>query len=401
MTSFFRSMSRRRDGVRSPMSKKNSDGAPPKAPRGQLRFRDRDPKVIGVWGAVGVVALMAVSLNYDRIPYINGMHGATVYVADAAGLNTGDEVHVAGMRVGSVRKLQLDGDRVRVKFDIDTDVDLGADTSAQIKTDSILGRRALGIFSDGRGELEDRTIPIDRTSVPYSLTSALGDLSDTVEAMDTDSVQDALDVLAETMEDSSPEVRGAIDGITRLSRSLNERDEAVRDLLDKAAGTTDVLGQRSDQINQLMVDGNVLFTQLDMRKRALSELIVNIDELARQLSGLVQDNEAQIGPALDKLEQVSDLLIRNKEDIDLGLRRIVPFSTALSEAVSSGPWFNAYVSNLSLGQYQQTILRDLMPLIDDRVQPEPGLVTEPTIPGVPGLTTMDEFPGWGEKRLPR
>lgn len=374
---------------------------PPKSPRGQLRFRDRDPVKTGIWGAVGVIVLMGVSLNYDRIPYVNGKHGATVYVADAAGLTTGDEVQVAGMSVGSVRKIELDGDRVRVRFDIDTDVDLGADTSAQIKTDSILGRRALGVFSDGRGELADSTIPIERTSVPYSLTSALGDLSDTVEAMDTDQVDQALTVLAETMEGSSPEIRGAIDGITRLSRSLNERDEAVRELLDKAAGTTDVLGRRSDQINQLMVDGNVLFTQLDLRRRALSELIVNIDELSRQLSGVVQDNEAQLGPALDKLERVSDLLIRNKDDIDLGLRRIIPFSTALSEAVASGPWFNAYVSNLTIGQYQQTILRDLMPLIDDRVRPEPGLVTEPTLPGYPGLTMMDEFPGWGEKRLPR
>lgn len=380
---------------------KNNDGAPPKAPKGQLRFRDRDPKVMGVWGAVGVVALMGISLNYDRIPVVNGKHGGTVYVADAAGLSTGDEVQVAGMQVGTIRKIELDGDRVRVKFVIDTDVKLGTDTSAQIKTDSILGRRALGVFSDGRGELEDRTIPIERTSVPYSLTAALGDLSDTVEAMDTDAVQEALDVLSETMEDSSPEVRGAIDGITRLSRSLNDRDQAVRELLEKAAGATDVLGQRSDQINQLMVDGNVLFTQLDMRKRALSDLVVNIDELSRQLSGLVQDNEAQIGPALDKLEKVSDLLIRNKEDIDLGLRRIIPYSTALGEAVGSGPWFNAYVSNLSLGQYQQTILRDVMPLIDPRVQPEPGLVREPTMPGQPGLQTMDEFPGWGEKRLPR
>ena len=379
----------------------DSSQAPPKAPRGQLRFRDRDPKKLGVWGAVGAVALMGISLNYDRIPYVNGMRDATVYVADAAGLDTGDHVQVAGMNVGTVRKIELDGDRVRVRFAINRGVELGADTSAQIKTDSILGRRALGVFSDGRGDLEDNTIPIERTSVPYSLTSALGDLSDTVEAMDTDKVDEALTVLAETMEGSSPEVRGAIDGITRLSRSLNERDEGVRQLLEKAAGTTDVLGRRSDQINQLMVDGNTLFTQLDLRRRALSELIMNIDELARQLSGLVQDNEAQLGPALDKLEQVSDLLIRNKDDIDLGLRRIVPFSTALSEAVASGPWFNAYISNLSLGHYQQTIVRDLLPLIDDRVQPEPGLVREPTMPGVPGLTLMDEHPGWGEKRLPR
>ena len=379
----------------------DSSQAPPKAPRGQLRFRDRDPKKLGVWGAVGAVALMGISLNYDRIPYVNGMRDATVYVADAAGLDTGDHVQVAGMNVGTVRKIELDGDRVRVRFAINRGVELGADTSAQIKTDSILGRRALGVFSDGRGDLEDNTIPIERTSVPYSLTSALGDLSDTVEAMDTDKVDEALTVLAETMEGSSPEVRGAIDGITRLSRSLNERDEGVRQLLEKAAGTTDVLGRRSDQINQLMVDGNTLFTQLDLRRRALSELIMNIDELARQLSGLVQDNEAQLGPALDKLEQVSDLLIRNKDDIDLGLRRIVPFSTALSEAVASGPWFNAYISNLSLGHYQQTIVRDLLPLIDDRVQPEPGLDREPTMPGTPELTFMDEHPGWGEKRVPR
>ena len=379
----------------------NQAGAPPKAPKGQLRFRDRDPKKIGIWGAVGAVALMALSLNYDRIPYVNGMRGATAYVADAAGLKTGDEVQVAGMRVGSVRTIELEGDRVKIGFDVDTDVAMGADTTAQIETDSILGRRALGVYSDGRGELEGRTIPLERTSVPYSLTTALGDLSDTVEAMDTDKVDEALTVLAETMEGSSPEIRGAIDGITRLSRSLNERDEGVRQLLEKAAGTTDVLGERSGQLNQLMVDGNTLFIQLDLRRRAISELIVNISELSRQLSGLVQDNEAQLGPALDKLEKVSDLLIRNKDDIDLGLRRIVPFSTALSEAVASGPWFNAYVSNLSLGQYQQTILRDLMPLIDDRVRPEPGLVTEPTLPGYPGLTMMEEFPGWGEKRLPR
>ena len=377
---------------------KNKDNKPP---RGQLRFRDRNPKAIGVWGVAGVVVLMAVSLNYDRIPYINGMHGATAYVADAAGLNTGDEVQVAGMKVGSVRKIQLDGDKVRVQLDISTKVDLGTDTSAQIKTDSILGRRALAVFSDGRGELADRTIPLDRTSVPYSLTSALGDLSDTVEAMDTDSVQDALDVLSETMEQSSPEVAGAIDGITRLSQSLNKRDEAVLDLLDKAAGTTDVLGRRNEQINQLMVDGNTLFTALDLRKRALNELVTNIDTLAQQLSGVVQDNEAQLGPALDKLERVSDLLIRNREDIDLGLRRIVPYSTALGEAVASGPWFNAYVVNLSLGHYQQTLVRDLMPLIDDRVQPEPGLVREPTMPGVPEATLLDEFPGWGEGNIPR
>lgn len=382
------------------MSKKD-EGAPLKAPKGQIRFRDRDPKWIGIWGSVGAVVLMAVSLGYDRIPYVNGTKNATAYVADAAGLNTGDEVQVAGMKVGSVRGISLDGNRVKVDFAIDTDVDMGEDTSAAIKTDSILGRRALAVYSDGRGELPDKTIPIERTTVPYSLISALGDLTNTVEAMDTDKVDEALATISETMKTSSPEVRGAIDGITRLSQSINKRDQGVRDLLDKAAGTTDILGTRSGQINQLMVDGDKLFTALDLRRRSISELIVNIDTLAQQLSGLVQDNEAQLGPALDKLEKVSDLLIRNRDDIDLGLRRVAPFATALGEAVASGPWFNAYISNLSIGQYQQTIVRELMPLIDPRVQPEPGLVREPTMPRIPEVKIMDEFPGWGVNRKPR
>lgn len=380
------------------MSKKSG---PPKARKGQLRFRDRDVSKIGVVGVLGSVILVGLSLNYDRIPYLNGTRNATAYVSDAAGLAVGNDVQVAGMNVGKVRDISLEEDKVKVSFSIDTDVDLGVDTSAQIKTDSLLGRRAFAVFSDGRGELADTTIPVARTSVPYSLTSALGDLTSTVEEMDTDSVDEALTTLAETMEKASPEVSGAIDGVTRLSRSLNKRDEGIRTLLDKAAGTTDVLGQRSDQLNQLMVDGDTLFTELDLRRRAISELVTNIDALARELSGVVQDNEDQLGPALDKLEKVSDLLIRNRDDIDLALRRIVPYSTALGEAVASGPWFNAYIQNLSIGQYQQTLVRDLLPLIDDRVQPEPGLVTEPTLPGVPGLTLMDEFPGWGAERKPR
>ena len=377
----------------------DTGSAPLHAPKGQLRFRDRDPKKIGVLGLVGCVALMGLSLNYDRIPVVNGKKNAVAYVADAAGLHTGDSVQVAGIKVGNVRDISLDGDKVRIDFVVDRDVRMGADTSAKIKTDSILGRRALAVYSDGRGDLPDDTIPVERTSVPYSLTSALGDLSDTVEELDTQKVDEALRVISETMEKASPEVKGTLDGLTRLSQSLNKRDEALLDLLHKAAGATDVLGTRSEQINTLVVDGNTLFTELDLRRRAISELIVNIDSLSRQLSGLVQDNEETLGPALDKLARVSELLLRNKDDIDLGLRRIAPFATALGEAVASGPWFNAYISNLSIGQYPQSLVHDLLPLINDEVPPQPPLQREPTMPGVPELKLQDQHPRWGQERF--
>ena len=366
----------------------------PRAPRGALRFRDRNPVPIGIIGMLVCVALVAVSLTYDRVGFLNGTRNATAYVADAAGLKTGDEVQVAGIKVGQIRKLSLDGDRVRVDFSISRDVTMGDDTRAAIKTDSLLGRRALAVYSDGIGELDNNEIPLENTSVPYSLTDALGDATKSINELDTDQVTKALDELSKTMDAAGPEVRSTLDGLTRLSRTLNDRDIAIKDLLKKANDSTDVLSQRSDQFVQIIDDGNTLFQALDERKRALNDLVRNIDGLAIQLSGLVQDNEAQLGPALDKLERVSDQLIRNKDNLDLALRRMVPYSTALGEAVATGPFFNAYVSNLSQPQYMQTLFHDFMPLVDPNLGPQPPLEREPTLPATPEFKPGPEFPGW-------
>lgn len=368
-----------------------------KVPKGALRFRDRDPRLIGLLGIAICIVLVVVSSTYNKVGWIMGTHRATAYVADAAGLKTGDEVHVAGMRVGTVRDLTIADGRVEVDFDIDRDVELGSDTRAQIKTDSLLGRRALAVFSDGKGELPDRTIPLERTSTPYSLTDALGDVTKTVDELDTDKVTDALGEISKTLDAAGPETRGALDGITRLSKTLNDRDSQLQELLHKASESTDVLGARADQFNQVVNDGNTLFAALDARKRAIADLIRNVDSLSIQLSGLVQDNEAQLGPTLEKVDKVSDLLIRNKDDVDMGIRRMTPFATALGEAVASGPWFNAYISNLSLPQYPQTVLHDLAPLLDPNLGTQPDLEREPTMPGVPGLNVTDQYPGWGEE----
>ncbi|WP_333618444.1 MCE family protein [Dietzia sp.] len=382
------------------VAKKGQEQKNSKAPRGALRFRDRDPKLIGILGIAICVVLVVVSSTYNKVGWIMGTHTATAYVADAAGLKVGDEVHVAGMRVGTVRDLKIDGGRVKVDFDIDRDVELGSDTRAQIKTDSLLGRRALAVFSNGKGELPDRTIPFERTSTPYSLTDALGDVSKTVDELDTDKVSDALGEISKTLDAAGPETRGALDGITRLSKTLNDRDTQLRELLQKASESTDVLGQRADQFNKVVNDGNTLFAALDARKRAIADLIRNVDSLSIQLSGLVQDNEAQLGPTLEKVDKVSDLLIRNKDDIDMGIRRMNPYATALGEAVASGPWFNAYISNLSLPQYPQSVVHDLAPLLDPNLGTQPDLEREPTMPGAPGLNLTDQYPNWGEDSNP-
>lgn len=89
------------------------------------------------------------------------------------------------------------------------------------------------------------TIPLERTNSPYSLNDALGDLSNTVSELDTDEVNNALNAMSGALENTPPELRTALDGLSRLSESINSRDETLRQLLSRAENVTGILAERS------------------------------------------------------------------------------------------------------------------------------------------------------------
>jgi phospholipid/cholesterol/gamma-HCH transport system substrate-binding protein len=318
---------------------------------------------IGIVGLVLAVAVALTALQFERLPFIRGGAVYTAYFADAGGLVTGDDVEVAGVKSGRVEDVGLDGAQVLVRFSVDDSIALGDKTSAAIKTNTVLGRKSLAVTPDGDGTLTvTETIPLTRTTSPYSLNEALGDLGQTVQDLDLPKVNQTLDELSAAFADTPAPLRSALDGVTALSRTINARDQALSDLLTRAQNVTKILADRADSINALLVDGNQLLGELDRRRTAISQMIVYVNSLAQQLSGLVHDNEAQLKPALDKLNSVLDLLERNRDNITDALDGLGPFAAALGEQVGSGPYFNAYVVNASS--------ETLHPLVDALVWPQ-------------------------------
>lgn len=316
----------------------------------------------GVVGVVTALAIVLATLQYDRLPFIRSGIAYTANFADAGGLLPGDRVEVSGIKVGTVEEIELDGPKVLVRFTIDDGVQLGDKTAAAIKTNTILGRKSLEVTPSGDGSITAAdTIPLDRTTSPYSLNDALGDLAGTVQDLDTNQLDKTLDALADTLRDTPEPLRAALDGVSRLSKSLNARDDAIKELLAKAQGVTKILADRGDQINALLLDGNQLLGELERRRNSISELIVNLSAVSQQLSGLVHDNEAQLKPSFDKLNSVLAVLEKHKEDIAGALDGLGPYAAALGEAVGSGPYFQAYVANAS-----SPLLR---PLVDALVWP--------------------------------
>ncbi len=197
--------------------------------------------------------------------------------------------------------------------------------------------------------------------------------------LDTEQINDSLNAISDTLADTPPELRTALDGMTRLSQSINSRDESLLQLLSRAEDVTKILSDRSGQIDSLLVDGNKLFAELSLRRDAISELIVNTGAVSRQLSALVQENEAQMGgPTLEKLNSVAEVLQQNKDNIAGALDGLGPYITALGETVASGPFFDAFIINILPSNWWKT-------LVDTSVAPEqvPGDLEDFFPPGIP------------------
>jgi phospholipid/cholesterol/gamma-HCH transport system substrate-binding protein len=381
-------------------------------------FAERSNLVIGVIGVVVVAGVVLGVLQYDKLPFFSGGNKYQAYFAEAGGLHSGDAVQVLGFRVGQVSSVDLDGNKVLIKFDVAKDIPLGDRTEAAIKTKSLLGAKILEVIPRGDGRL-DGPIPLARTTSPYQLPDALGDLTATISGLDTSQLSDALQTLAQTFQDTPPELKVAVQGVARFSETLDKRDAQLRNLLANANKVTGVLSERADQVVSLIANTNALLAQLQTESTALDRLSNNISALSKQLSGFVADNRVQLRPALDKLNGVLTILDNHKEQIRKALALAPKYLMALGETVASGPFFKAYLANLLPGQFIQPFVdaafSDLgldpnVLLPSQRTDPQTGQPGTPALPvpyprtgqgGEPNLTLPDAITGKpGDPRYP-
>jgi phospholipid/cholesterol/gamma-HCH transport system substrate-binding protein len=305
------------------------------------RQHERDPLRTGIFGVVLVVCVVLIAFGYAALPFWPQGKIYDAYFTDAGGINPGNAVYVSGFKVGKVTSVGLAGDSAKISFSVDRHVTVFGRSLAAIRTDTILGERSIAVSPAGSGRAT--IIPLSRTTTPYTLAGALEDLGQNANNLDKPQFEQALNVLTDTLHDATPELRGALDGVTSLSRTLNRRDEALQSLLEHAKSVTGVLSQRAGQVNKLIDDGDQLFAALDERRAALGQLISGIAGLAQQISGFVADNRKEFGPALKKLNDVLSDLNERRDYITEALKRLPTYATELGEVVGSGPGFNVNV----------------------------------------------------------
>ena len=309
-------------------------------------FRERNPVVVGAISLVVLAAVMVAALRADDLPVIGGGDTYHAMFTEAGGLKVNDEVRIAGVRVGKVNEVELDGDRVRVIFKVDDAAGFGTETRAAIKVKTILGSMFLALEPAGGGQLaEGATIPAARTSSPFDVVEAFEGLASTSDQIDTDQLAESLTTLADLTRNTPDEFRGALSGLSRLSSNIAAKDDQLNSLLVNLERVSKVLDARDEDIIALMEDADVLFRALVARRDAVHELLVSSTTLSKELTTLIRQSREDLAPALAHLENVVAVLNKNEDNLDASLRLMAPFYRVFANTLGTGPWFDTWIAN--------------------------------------------------------
>ncbi|MGW4846809.1 MlaD family protein [Nocardia brasiliensis] len=253
----------------------------------------------GLFGCAGLATLLLVTGAIYLVPL--GKSTYTAELTEARAVRAGDEIRIAGIRVGTVDSLDLLPDRVRMTFTVRDDVFLGDQTTLDIRMLTVVGGHYVAAHPAGDKPLGGTVIPADRVRLPYSLVRTLQDAAAPVAQVDGDTLRQNLSALQDSLVDNPDALRRmgtALEGLVGIlkrqnadiSRSLTVLDEYLASVNENRS----LLGTFVREIGLLETMG------LD-KQAEIKESLRIAAELLSRISALDPAWREQLQPMVDKL----------------------------------------------------------------------------------------------------
>ncbi|GAA3807738.1 MlaD family protein [Nocardioides panacisoli] len=301
----------------------------------------------GVWSRLGLPLRIVLGLVLAGL-VVGGLQilrGAPVYHArlhHAAGLESGDDVRLAGLKVGEVSSVTADRDEVDVAFTLEqSPEELGVtdDSSVEVKLLSILGDRFLALsVGSGNALADGGTIGIQHAVDTYTMERFWLDSTPQVRKLDMPGIERAIDVLSTDAKVSPDDLRDALDGITGVSRVVQDREQQLDDLLSSTHQVTRLVLDQTDQLDRVLANGTLALRMVQQQRRTLAALLRDTHRFVVGLTAVVKESAPRLAPALTDLRSVLQVLREHRADLDRTLRLAGPTMRVFTNATGDGPW---------------------------------------------------------------
>lgn len=329
-------------------------------------FRDRNPYAVGLVSVVIIGIFTAMAFAVGLLHLLEDAYEMQATFTDGSGLRGGDDVKLAGVKVGRVTDIDVERDEglVEVTFVVNNGVDVGDESSADIALETLLGAKFVRLRDTTKGEpmadlpREERVIPVDRTTTAVDIFALTRTATNSINETDNDKLNLLIGQLAEITGGKREQITQLIQGIDRVSRAITERDAQLDELLDEADTLAANLADKDQQLVALIDAGDRILDFLVSRRDLLSTALGQGSEAVRALSELIATNKADLDAILDDLHPTLAVVDSNLADINAGLASAGPAFFGQARAGAHGPFFDIFVAALGpdvLGILEQAL----------------------------------------------
>ena len=314
-------------------------------------FRDLNPYLVGIVSTLTIGALVGFAFMVGILRLFEETYTITAVFPDAASMKGGDEVRVAGIKAGRVSDLEVDRDngRVIVSMEIDSSVDLGPETSAEIALATLLGSRYVRLSGPVRepflADLPDaeRVIPLERTKSPFDIFELTRIGTRSVQETDTDKLNQFINDLADVTEGKRETISTLIRGIDTVSTAITDREEQLSQLLDRADRLTATLAEKDETLVALIDQSRKILQVLSTRRADFAEALGHGSDAVNELARLLDENRDSLQAAIDSLEPTLEVVDRHQAELNRALAVIGPGLLTQAQASTHGPFTDVFI----------------------------------------------------------
>jgi phospholipid/cholesterol/gamma-HCH transport system substrate-binding protein len=269
----------------------------------------RNPVTLGV-GAMVLALVVALVLTYLYYNTPGKSKIISFYTDDAASIRTGDEVRMAGIKVGTVTELSLEPNQVLVKAKIDDDAFVGDQSQIDVRMLTVVGGYYVNLASLGNTPLGANTIPLSRVTMPYSLIRTLTDTTKITQNVNTTPVNESLNQIAQGLTGTNVQVVATvINAGNALMSTVDRQRGQVTEILNLSDEYIRALSGYRDKFAQLVRKVSILTQTLVIYDRGLSGTLLGLGDVSQALKPL---GDFYVTHQVEFIEKVRDFLYKGR-----------------------------------------------------------------------------------------
>ena len=266
--------------------------------------------------------------------------------ADATGVVKGDDIRIAGVKVGTVSGVEVDDGKALVSFDVSDEAVVTEDTHATIKFRNLVGQRYISLTQEGGSTErldEDETIPIERTTGALDLTVLFNGFKPLFRALSPQDINQLSYEIVQVFQGEGGTLEGLLGHTASLTQTLADRDQVIGDLIDNLNEVLVSVGQRDDELDDLIMSFKGLVDGLAKDREALLSPLESISSLAVETSELLRGIRPALVDDVKQLRDVAGNLAENRGEIDRALQVLPIKLEKVGRTAIYGSWFNFYL----------------------------------------------------------